>query len=188
MPLSSLARLDAAGVFALVPSFAECCPLCTGRRCATPWCVYRRTVVDERGLEWTILVPRFLCQRRGPKGSSERTFSVLPAQVVPRRRWALTLAVKVAEWCRGSLEAALDRLSELGVVAEARQLRRWLAVLGIACERLQQHPLPGVEVSTGGGRREQACELARVCGEAPGTLVMAWQGRWLTPLLKISLS
>ena len=193
--MSSLTKLDGAGVFALVSSFARRCPICSGGRCATPWCVYRRTVVDEEGLAWRILVPRFFCRRRGPKGSNERTFSVLPASVVPRRRWALTLALRVAEWCRSSLATGLDRLSELGVVAEARQLRRWLAVLGIACERLRQHPLAGVNVTTGGRRREQACELARACRDwessangRAGSLVMTWQGRWLHPLLDIRLS
>jgi hypothetical protein len=104
------------------------------------------------------------------------------------------LALKVAEWCEVSLRAALDSLSELGIIVEARQVRRWLAVLGIACERLRQHPLPGVTVEMAGRRRDQALELVRACRDwqtsgssPPEGLVMAWQERWHRPLLDISL-
>ena len=104
------------------------------------------------------------------------------------------MALKVASWCEVSLRAALDALSEMGIIVEARQVRRWLAVLGIACERLRQHSLPGMSVETGGRRRDQALELVRVCREWPGTdssppegLVMAWQERWHRLLLDISL-
>lgn len=102
----------------------------------------------------------------------------------------MPLALKVASWCEVSLRAALDSLSELGIIVEARQLRRWFVVLGIACERLWQHPLPGVHVETAGRRRDQAFELVRVChewetsgGSPPRSLVMAWQERFLAPLL-----
>ena len=104
----------------------------------------------------------------------------------------MPLAVKVASWCEVSLRAALDSLSEMGIIVEARQVRRWLAVLGIACERLWQHPLPGVTVEMAGRRRHQALELVRVCheweasgGSPPRSLVMTWQERFLAPLLDI---
>lgn len=158
------------------------------------WGVYWRTVVDSDGVDWRIPVPRFICRGRGPKGGAGKTFSVLPAKVVPRRRWSLPLALKAAELCEVSLRAALGFLSELGIIVEGRYLRRWLAVLGIACERLRQHPLPGVQIETGGRRRDQALELVRVCRDwqtsgssPPEALVMAWQERYLVPLLAISL-
>jgi hypothetical protein len=150
--------------------------------------------VDADGVAREILVPRFVCRGLGPKGGLGKTFSILPAQVVPRRKWSLPLALKVAKWCEVSLRAALDSLSEMGIVVEARQVRRWLAVLRIACERLRQHPLPGVTVEMAGRRRDQALELVRVChewetsgGSPPRSLVMAWQELFLTPLLDIRM-
>jgi len=90
---------------------------------------------------------------------------------------------------------ALDRLSAAGMVVEARQLGRWLEVLGISCERLHQHPVDGASVEPCGSRRRQASEFCRVCGEwvaggrgPPDRLVMAWQGQWKSLLLDIKLS
>lgn len=120
---------------------------------------------------------------------------MLPANVVPRRGWALGLGLQVAGWCRERLCVALDALSELGLVVEARQVQRVVAVLALACERLWQHPLDGVQVETCGGRRAQAIELARVCraweasgSGPPDSLVMAWQRRFGSPLLRIRLT
>lgn len=139
-------------------------------------------------------MPRFVCRGLGPRGGGGRTFSVLPAKVVPRRRWSLLLALRVARWCRVSVRAALDFVSELGIVVEERYLRRWLSVLGVACERLHQHPMLGVSVTPGGRRRHQALEVVRVCGQWPSTdssppeaLVMAWQERGLGLLLDVRL-
>ena len=112
--------------------------------------VYGRWAVDEDGLLWRILVPRYLCRRRGPRRGGDRTFSVLPARVVPRRRWALSLGLKVAGWYRDGLSMALDALSDLGLTLERLQVLRIMAVLAIGCERLRQHPLDEVHVETSG--------------------------------------
>jgi len=124
--------------------------------------VYGRWAVDEDGLLWRILVPRYLCRRRGPRRGGDRTFSVLPARVVPRRRWALSLGLKVAGWYRDGLSMALDALSDLGLTLERLQVLRIMAVLAIGCERLRQHPLDEVHVETSGGRLAQAtaCRLS----------------------------
>lgn len=81
------------------------------------------------------------------------------------------------------------------MVVEARQLGRWLDVLGISCERLHQHPVDGACVEPRGSRRRQALELCRVCvvWEAggrgpPESLIMAWQRQWKSLLLDIKLS
>jgi hypothetical protein len=81
------------------------------------------------------------------------------------------------------------------MVVEARQLGRWLEVLGIVCERLHQHPVEGVEVEPAGPRRRQAVALCRGCRawEAggrgpPDSLVMAWQRQWRSVLLDVKLS
>lgn len=92
------------------------------------------------------------------------------------------------------MRAALDALSELGIVVEAWCVRRWLTVLGVACERLHQHPLPGASVTPAGRRRDQALELVRVCGQwcstdssPPEALIMAWQERRFGLLLDVRL-
>lgn len=157
--------------------------------------VYGRWAVDEDGLLWRILVPRYLCRRRGPRRGGDRTFSVLPARVVPRRGWALSLGLKVAGWYRDGLSMALDALSDLGLTLERLQVLRIMAVLAIGCERLRQHPLDEVHVETSGGRLTQAVELVRLCRDwetsgrgPPSSLVMAWQRRFGKSLLAIRLT
>jgi len=154
--------------------------------------VYRRQVVDWLGVLLWILIPRFLCRGLGPRRPEARTFSVLPADVLPRRKWSLGWMLTVAMLCSDSLVEALDRLSEMGMAVEARQLRRMLEVLGVICERLHEHPLEGVEVRPAGSRREQALEAGRVCQSweasgrgPPGRLVMAWNLRWDSLLMDI---
>lgn len=121
-----------------------------------------------------------------------RTFSVLPAEVVPRRRWSLSWMLKVAAWCSELLVRGQDRLSEAGMVVEARQLGRVLQVLGIACERLHQHPVDGVEVSPGGSVRQRAARLPAVMSRwraegrgPPDSLVIAWNTRWSSLLMDV---
>jgi hypothetical protein len=120
---------------------------------------------------------------------------VLPADVIPRRRWSLGWFLKVALWCSDSLVAGLDRLSAAGMVVEARQLARLLTVLGIGCERLRQHPVAGLGVETEGGRRQQAAALSQACqvwqasGRGPpAELVMAWYRQMKCPLLDVRVS
>lgn len=142
-----------------------------------------------------MVVVRFLCRGRGPRKPAGRTFSVLPADVLPRRRWSLGWLVKVALWCSDSLVAGLDRLSTAGMVVEARQLTRLLTVLGVGCERLHQHPVVGLRVEMEGGRRRQAVALSRVCQAwqasgrgPPADLVMAWYRQMESLLLDVRVS
>lgn len=128
-----------------------------------------------------IVVIRFRCRGRGPRTPKSRTFSVLPADVVPRRRWSLPWMLAVAWWCSDSLKAGFDQLTAAGMTVEARQLARVLRVLGVVCERLHEHPVEGVELSPLGSRRQQAAELRRafLSWEAsgrgpPASLVLAW--------------
>lgn len=157
--------------------------------------VYRRGVVDEEGVEVEIVVVRFACRGIGPRRPKARTFSVLPADVIPRRKWSLGWVLKVALWCSDSLVAALDELSAAGMAVESRQLARVLEVLGIACERLHQHPVAGLAVTPEGSRRRQAGELRRAClawggsGRGPpSSLVMVWQRQWKSLLLDVRVS
>jgi len=124
----------------------------------------------------------------------DRTFSVLPAEAIPRRRWSLGWMLKVALWCSESLVEGLNRLSEAGMIVEARQLNRVLTMLGIACERLHQHPVEGVEAEPGGPRLQQALELGtwmskwQAVGRGPPeSLVMAWNTTWKRLLMDVKV-
>jgi len=157
--------------------------------------VYERTVVDESGTTLRVPVPRLVCRQLGPRKGRVRTFSVLPAGVIPRRRWCLELVLMVALWCQESLSEAADRLSERGLVVEARQVRRLLEVVGIAFERLIQHSLSDLTVAPVPGRRAQAGRLLSAlqgwsaAGRGPPeSVVMAWQERWGLGWLDIRLS
>lgn len=117
---------------------------------------------------------------------------MLPVEVVPRRRWSLGWMLKVALWCSESLVEALGRLGEAGMIVEARQLSRVLEVLGIACERLHQHPVEGDEVEPVGSRRLQALRLGawmrhrQADGRGPpGSLVMRWNTTWGSLLMDV---
>lgn len=167
-------------------------PVVRGRGLCRAAGVYRRVVVDEEGVEVELVVVRFGCRGLGPRRPLARTFSVLPADVIPRRKWSLGWVLKVALWCSESLVAGLDSLCAAGMVVEARQLARVLEMLGIACERLHEHPLPGLEVTPVGARWRQAVELRRACvaWEAsgrgpPSSLVMGWQRLWRSLLLDV---
>ena len=146
-------------------------------------------MVDRWFNELSIPVPRFICNRRGPQRSSVKTFSVLSAEVIPRRRFSLGLLLIVAFWCSDSLSIALDKLSEQGLVVEARQLVRLLKILGIACERLTQHPVAGVEIDVVGDCRQQVVSMVKAIGrDPPVEVVMAWQKHWQRMLFDIKLS
>lgn len=155
---------------------------------------YEREVVESAGKRVEIPVPRFECRSLGPKPASGRTFSVLPAEVIPRRLWSLGWVLKVALWCSDSLVAALDELSTAGMAVETRQLARVLKVLGIACERLHEHPVGELEVSPEGHRVARAVELRRAClswetsGRGPpGSLVIEWNRLYKGLLLDVRM-
>ena len=146
-------------------------------------------MVDRWFNELSIPVPRFICNGRGPQRSSAKTFSVIPAEVIPRRRYSLGLLLVVAFWCSDSLSIALDKLSEQGLVVERRQLVRLLKILGIACERLTQHPVAGVKVDVVGSYRQQVVSIVNALGrDPPVEVVMAWQESWQRMLFDIKLS
>ena len=81
------------------------------------------------------------------------------------------------------------------MAVEARQLSRVLEVLGIACERLHEHPVEGFERRPIGTRRQQAVALSLEClswersGRGPpGSLVTVWSTEWDNLLLDVRVS
>ena len=117
-------------------------------------------MVDDLGhLLEKFPVPRFLCQRRGVKAGcaepSALTFSVLPAQVVPRRRLCLAGMMRLLhQWlvCSQPLSQVLEAFSswvdhdwwldEVGV-------RRLRGIFFQVYLRLQCQPVAGVPLACG---------------------------------------
>lgn len=144
-------------------------------------------------------VARFLCRRRGPERAAHRTFSVLPAGAVPRRRFSLGLMLWIVNLLTsggGTLRRTLDGLAALGRESRAELLVeeaapcRILRLFGAAYARLRSHPAPGFEARPDvSGLRPQAREVARLLVEAgprgsPGVnLVLDFHRRWSPRLL-----
>ncbi len=173
----------------------EVCPVCGGQDCARRLGKYRRIVIDENGQEGVLVVPRFVCRGLGPVRGRARTFSVLPFDVIPSRRWSVSWLLKVSVLLSDSLVSAMDWLSEKGFSTESRQLYRWLALIGIVIERLHQHPLEGMSVSPGGRYREIAKEFCRVFDDwqtavrgPPWSLIRAWMDVSGALLMAVRLS
>jgi hypothetical protein len=113
-PLSVLSRLGLE-IYALIPDYRDCCPLCLGRDCAVRHGLYHRPVIDQDGRVYADFpVPRFKCRRKGARCPGSVTFSVLPSQLVSRRRVCLPLVVRVLSLFLDcdSLARALDALSD----------------------------------------------------------------------------
>ena len=126
-------------------------PMCGCRLCRAPGLVFP-TVVDGEGAVYERFpVPRFLCQRQGPRQARDRTFSVLPTELVPRRRFALPLMLWVLELRllrQRSVQQVLDALATLsadsrGVLLPDEVLvYRILHLFSRVYERLQSFPVP----------------------------------------------
>jgi hypothetical protein len=112
--LPAIARLGL-GVYGLIPDFKGRCPVCRGAGCAVRHGLYYRFVVDLEGVVLTHFpVPRFRCRRRGPSSPGDRTFSVLPVALVPRRRFSLPLMLQIVNLRRSgrSIGGMLDDLAQ----------------------------------------------------------------------------
>lgn len=104
-------------LYALIPDFQDRCPLCGGVGCPVRHGLYRRRVLDETGLLYEAFpVPRFRCRRRGPRRDCDSvTFSVLPSELVPRRRCSLPLMLLILELlliAGHSMDRVLDDLAK----------------------------------------------------------------------------
>ncbi len=152
-PLSRLATLGLK-VYEWVPDFRRRCPLCAGAGCAVRQGLYFRRVVDGDGAVYERFpVPRFLCQRKGPRQARDRTFSVLPTELVPRRRFALPLMLRLLR--QRSVRQVLDALATLsadsrGVLLPDEVLvYRILHLFSRVYERLQSFPVPETPLAAG---------------------------------------
>ena len=72
------------------------CPLCGGKDCAEFIGYYYRGVVDEKGTySKSFPIVRFKCNRKGgPPVVDHKTFSLLPYQLVPYRKYSIDFIFK----------------------------------------------------------------------------------------------
>lgn len=181
-PLSTLSRLGL-GIYEKIRGLQDLlrsCPICGGSNCAIRHGLYLRRVVDDLGqLLEKFPVPRFLCQRRGVKegcaAPGALTFSVLPSQVVPRRRLCLSRMVWLLNlWlvCGQPVSQVLEAFCSWVVhdwwldAVDLRRLRRLFSQIYF---RLQAQPVSGVSLASGlSGTEESARAVVQALQKARG--------------------
>ena len=107
------------------PSFDSACPLCGRPNCAKFLGNYHRTVVTEDGTRINNFpVFRYKCTAQRRKPGQHRTFSLLPAPLIPYRRPSQNFVMTVMQgWIatQQTIDQKLERISHLlaaGSVAE----------------------------------------------------------------------
>lgn len=192
-PLSSL-RFLGLGIYTLVPDFRCRCPLCGGAGCAVRHGLYYRQVVDLDGSRVERFpIPRFRCRRRGQGRCEGVTFSVIPPEIVPRRRLSLHLMLRILSLLDLGLPVsqALDRLAVLdgesgeALLLEEIMIYRVLALFARAYQRLRSLSAPELAARpTPETPRNGALALAGMLG-APGAplLVVELHHRYFPRLL-----
>ena len=139
---------------------------------------------------YRLSVPRWRCRRLGPSWNGSSTFSVLPACVIPRRRFDLSLICEISHRRgRESTSHVLDWLSRSGLVVEERSLRRLSQLVVVVLNRLRSQPLTGIsppEVMSLSGLYQwlEASGLARA---PPHSWVLWWNDKWDRLLWSVSL-
>ena len=173
--------------------------MCRGAGCAVRHGLYFRQVVDLIGQFYEAFgVPRFLCRKRGPLKSRHVTFSVLPSELVARRRFSLALMtwiVQLVGEARRTLSQVLDKVaaSELGnhdaLLVEELAVRRILLLFSGVYARLQSFPLADLSFKEGLQTiRSQAFEVAQTVSLAesrgpPSCLVLDFHRHYFPYLL-----
>ena len=173
--------------------------MCQGADCAVHHGLYFRQVVDLIGRVYEAFgVPRFLCRKRGPLKSRHVTFSVLPSELVARRRFSLALMtwiVQLVGEARRTLGQVLDKLAAAdqgghdALMVEELAVHRILLLFSGVYARLQSFPLDDLSVREGLQTiRSQAFEVAKVVSPAeprgsPSSLVLDFHRHYSPSLL-----
>ncbi len=186
------------GLYELLPDYRDRCPLCRGSDCAVRHGLYFRRLVDVDGRTYERFpVARFRCRRRGPDQPRDVTFSVLPAQVVPRRRFSLGLMswmVEVVVNGKRGLRQALDEVAAAGSRGEEALLLEELTLYHILLlfagvyARLLSFPVAQVELpgAVQGVRRQAQQTAALLAAQprgSPPELVIGFHRRYFPHLL-----
>jgi len=186
------------GLYELLPDYRDRCPLCRGADCAVRHGLYFRSLVDlDSCLYERFPVARFRCRRRGPQQPQDVTFSVLPAQVVARRRFSLPLMSWIVDLLgtgQSTFRQALDTLAALSqqendaLLVQELSLYRTLLLFCAVYARLLSFPLERLELQVGlTGVRSQALQVTQVlAGEprgSPSRLVLDFHQHYFPHLL-----
>jgi len=93
------------------PDYSYCCPICHGKECCIRHGYYFRQVIDEHGTFFKYFpIARYICQRKGKAKLSDRTFSLLPWQLIPYRKWTIELMFSIAAYhSEHSIKETLDK-------------------------------------------------------------------------------
>ena len=195
--MSSLSSLGL-GLYELLPDYRDRCPLCRGADCAVRHGLYFRRLVDVEGRIYPRFpVARFRCRRRGPDRAQHVTFSILPAQVAPRRRFSVGLMswmVGLRVNSKRTLRQALDEVAAAGsrgpeaLLLEELTLYRMLLLFAAVYGRLLSFPVAGVELPSAvrevrGQAREVAALLTTRARGSPPEPVMGFHRRYFPHLL-----
>lgn len=107
------------------PDYIHCCPICHGKKCAIRYGYYDRQVIDEYGTFFKEFpVARYLCQRKGKAKVKDSTFSLLPWQLVPFKKWTIELMFSIASYRSGhSIKESLDKF-EVETIPADSELRK----------------------------------------------------------------
>ena len=87
------------------------CPICGSSDCARFHKYYKRKVIDIDGSHYADFpIARFLCRNR------RLTFSLLPDQLVPYRKYSLELIILILQLCyEEDRNKALDQIGKVGI-------------------------------------------------------------------------
>ena len=119
------------------PTYSHFCPICHGDSCCIRHGYYFRQVIDENGTFYkSFPVARYLCQRKWKAKLKDRTFSLLPWQLIPYRKFTITFLLAVAEFQTGhSIKERLDTFYP--VITIPSQLEDLDEIVHTALEKLK---------------------------------------------------
>lgn len=129
------------------PSYSHCCPLCHGKECCIRHGYYYRQVIDESGTFFkSFPIARYLCRRKGKARLKDLTFSLLPEQLIPYRKFSTAFLLAVAEFRSGhSISKSLEQFYPILTTAE--QLADIGEIVQTAIEKLKISLLLSFETS-----------------------------------------
>lgn len=98
-------------------NFNERCPICQRKNCVKFLEYYYREVIDENGTYYKRFpIARYICTSKSSGSKSDRTFSLLPYQLIPYKKYSIPYIFKLLEKRvleNMSIKQILDYLSEL---------------------------------------------------------------------------
>lgn len=115
------------------PRYSNCCPICRTRECCRFIGYYYRQVIDENGTYFKEFpIARYICEKKGKRIVEDKTFSLLPYQLVPYVKYSIDFIVRVLSEEK-SINQTLDKYAQ---ISDSKQLYRFKKIIDIAKEKL----------------------------------------------------